>query len=391
MKKILFSFLSIILVISILISKPIISVNANALFEEFTSKSYILLDKESGEVITESNSTKKLPVASICKLMTSLITLEKIENSVIDLEDEVIASNYACSMEGSQAFLDEDCKYKIKDLLKSVIVASANDSSVVLSETISGSEKEFVKLMNERAKDLGMNDTVYENSTGLSTPNQYSTAFDTSLILREISKHDLYNELSNIWMDTFTHPSGRITDLVNTNRLIKYYANTLNGKTGFTDEAGYCLASTASNSDLTLIAVVLGCDTPAPRFSESIQLYNYGFANFENKQILFKNQALENSVKVNNGKERIVKVGVKSNFYILNKKGEDSSVNVKYDIKLSAKAPIQVGDVLGKCYIIKNGKIVGDEDIVVLTAIEKQNYKDIIEKVGQDWNLIKVR
>ena len=388
MKKVFVLFLTLILVLCVFITKNSINeVVAGTIFDNMSSKSYILVDKDSGEVIAEKNSNQKLPVASICKLMTSLITLEKLEAGIIDLNEEVRASAYACSMEGSQAFLDEGCKYTVGELLKSVVVASANDSSVVLAEHIAGSEKEFVNMMNNRANTLGMLNTVYENANGLPTPNQHSTAYDTSLILKEISKYDLYNELSNIWMDDFVHPSGRVTELVNTNRLIKYYSDCLNGKTGFTDEAGYCLASSAKQNGLTLIAVVLNCKDPASRFSESINLYNYGFANYENKQILFKNEVLKN-IKVTNGKESELEIGAEENYYVLNKKGENENVSIKYNIPNSIKAPLKQNDVVGNCLIIKEGKVIGKVNLVALEMIEKQSIGDIMYKLVDNWQIM---
>ena len=157
------------------------------LFNDFTSTSYVLLEPESGEILVSNNSEEKLPVASICKLMTSLITLEKIDSGELSLTDCLVASEHACSMEGSQAFLDVGSSYSVSDLLKSVIVASANDSAVVLAEAIAGTENAFVVEMNKRAKELGMNNTIYANATGLPAPNQYSTAMDTSLILKEMN------------------------------------------------------------------------------------------------------------------------------------------------------------------------------------------------------------
>lgn len=362
-----------------------IDVKASAVVSDLNSDTYILLDKASGEIIVENNAHEKKPVASICKLMTSLITLERIEKGSLSLDDELIASSYACSMEGSQAFLDEGCKYKVSDLLKSVVVASANDSSVVLAEAIAGSEKDFVKLMNERAKELGMNNTFYENANGLPTPNQYSTAFDTSIILKEISKYDLYNEFSNIWMDKLIHPSSRETELVNTNRLIKYYDYCLNGKTGFTDEAGYCLASTASNNGLTLISVVLNCSDAASRFSDSVKLYNYGFANYENLQVVYKGKPLEDNLRVSGGKSNTVKVAPNSDFYILNKKGENENVSIKFVMEDTIVAPLKKGDVVGRGIIINNGKISGEVDIVAIEDVEKQN---IFDKLKVNWNIV---
>lgn len=387
MKKIFICSICFMLIItSLFLSNNNMVVNASSV-EDINSESYILLDKNSGEVIVENNAYNKMPVASICKLMTSLITLEKIETGAISLDDQFVASNYACSMEGSQAFLDANSKYKVYDLLKSVVVASANDSSVVLAEGISGSEKEFVKLMNERAKQLNMTNTFYENANGLPTPNQYSTAYDTSLILKEISKYNLYNEFSNIWMDKLVHPSGRETELVNTNRLIKYYDYCLNGKTGFTDEAGYCLASTAENNGLTLIAVVLKADDPASRFSDSVKLYNYGFANFENKQVIFKNEPLKAILKVSQGKQNSVLVAPKNDYFVLNKKGESANVSVNFNLQSVANAPIKAGDVLGKCVVIKNGKEVGFVDVISLENIDKQLMPDILQKIVYNWNI----
>lgn len=378
----------ILLLCTLFIANKSIDVKASAVVSDLNSDTYILLDKASGEIIVENNAHEKKPVASICKLMTSLITLERIEKGALSLTDELIASSYACSMEGSQAFLDEGCKYKVSDLLKSVVVASANDSSVVLAEAIAGSEKDFVKLMNERAKELGMNDTFYENANGLPTPNQYSTAFDTSIILKEISKYDLYNEYSNIWMDKLIHPSGRETELVNTNRLIKYYDYCLNGKTGFTDEAGYCLASTASNNGLTLISVVLNCSDAASRFSDSVKLYNYGFANYENLQIVYKGKPLEDNLRISGGKSNTAKVAPNSDFYILNKKGENENVSIKFVMEDTIVAPLKKGDVVGHGIIINNGKISGEVDIVSIEDVEKQNIFDIFDKVKINWNIV---
>ena len=388
MKKIfVLSLCFVLILLASLLKNNVVEVKAFSNFNDMSSKSYILIDKDSAEIIVENNSNEKLPVASICKLMTTLLTLEKIDAGVLNLEDEAMASAYACGMEGAQAFLDEGCKYKIYELLKSVVVASANDSSVVLAEHISGNEKAFVNLMNLKANELGMFNTVYENANGLPTPNQYSTAYDTALILKEISKYDLYNEFSNIWMDDFVHPSGRITELVNTNRLIKYYSNCLNGKTGFTDEAGYCLASSAKQDGLTLIAVVLNCKDPASRFTESINLYNYGFANYENKQVLFKNVAIKN-IGIINGKDNELQVGAEENYYVLNKKGESKDVSVKFNIPSTIKAPLNQNDVVGECLILKEGKVIDKVNLVALNNIEKQGFKDIMFKLVNNWQII---
>lgn len=348
-----------------------------------TSKSYILIDKNSGTVLTAFNEHEKLPVASICKLMTSLITLERIEEGSLSLDDEIVASPYACSMEGSQAFLDAGSSYKVKDLLKSVIVASANDSSVVLAEAIAGSEQSFTKLMNERALQLGMNNTVYVNSNGLPAMGQHSSAYDTSILLKEVSKFDLYHEYCRIWMDELEHPSGRKTELVNTNRLIKYYDKCISGKTGFTDEAGYCLASHASDGKLDLIAVVLQCNRISDRFDESVQLYNYGFANFANKKVVDSTTALENTYIVKNAETKL-EVRPVRDFYLLTKKGEDKEVEIEMNIEYG-KAPIQEGEKCGKLTIIENGVVLDEIDLIANNSIEPRTFKETLSAIKDRW------
>lgn len=388
MKKIIISSICLLLaIVSLLCFNAENAVNASSkidIFNNFTSKSYVLLDANSGTVLVKNNENEKVQVASICKLMTSLLTLEKIESGSLKVDDMLTASEHACSMEGSQAFLDAGSEYSVADLLKSVIVASANDSAVVLAESISGSENAFVVEMNKRAKELGMNNTVYANATGLPAPNQYSTAMDTSIILKEVAKHDLYVSNSNIWMDDFLHPSGRVTELVNTNRLIKYYDKCKTGKTGFTDEAGYCLASSASNGNLNLIAVTLKCDKPQDRFKESIDLFNYGFANFENIKVIDNAESLQ-PLKTTGAKNEFVNIKFKDDFYVVAKKGQKGEYDVKITTISNVKAPKNKGERVGVATIVNNGKVVGEVDIVLSESAEKQEFADILTKISNKW------
>lgn len=380
-------YLLLFLTISICIFSPRNSViYAEEQFNNFSSTSYVLLDKDSGKILTEFNSNEKLPVASICKLMTSLLTLEKIENGEIKIDDEFIASPKACDAEGSQAFLDVGSKYRVTDLLKSVIVASANDSAICLAENIAGNEENFVKLMNDKAQLLNMTNTLYANSTGLNTPNQYSTAFDTTIVLKEIEKFDLYSEFCKIWMDEFSHPSGRITEFVNTNRLIRYYGNCTGGKTGFTDEAGYCLASSASNGNMNLIAVTLNCKNASSRFEESTNLYMYGFANFENRKIIDSSIAVEN-VNVSNGKIKNIDCFAEKDYFVLSKKGEKKEVEVLTFINKKIKAPLAINDSVGIIQVVENGVVVDEISLIVKENINKQNYFDILGKISDDWKI----
>lgn len=393
MKKKLCSLICFALIITMLFITNNANLKVNAyteeMFSNFTSSSYVLLDANSGTVLVSKNQNEKMQVASICKLMTSLLTLEKLDSGQLKLTDELLASEHACSMEGSQAFLDAGSSYKVSELLKSVIVASANDSAVVLAESLAGTESAFVAQMNKRAKELGMNNTIYANATGLPAPNQYSTAIDTSIILKEVSKYNTYVQDSNIWMDTFTHPSGRQTELVNTNRLIKYYDKCKTGKTGFTDEAGYCLASSASSNGLNLIAVTLKCDKAQDRFKESMELFNYGFANFENKKLIDSSKSINQKVSVSGGKLTEVEIGFKNDFSVVCKKGDGSNYEVKINFEKSISAPKNKNFKVGVATIVKEGKIVGEVDVILKQNVEKQQFNNILEKLAKNWALIK--
>ena len=389
MKKYFVSLFCLILAIVILMgfnSQSI--VQASALFEDMSAKSYIVMDA-SGNVLLEKNPHEKHEVASICKLMTTLITLEHIGNGNLSLDDKVVASKYACDAEGSQAFLDAGSEYSVRDLLKSVIVASANDGAIVLAESIGGSENNFVKLMNEKAKEIGMKDTLYANSTGLPDTNQYSTAYDTALLLNKVSLYDIYREDCKIWMDKLIHPSGRETELVNTNRLIKYYPGCLTGKTGYTDEAGYCLSSTAEKNNLHLTCVVLGCDSMANRFKESIELYNYTFANFLSDKIIDKNNVIDNQIKVVGGKETKVILVPEKDYYCTQERNNSKEISIVYDLPKTLNAPLKENDVVGKIIIMQENKPIGEVNVIVASNVDKQNYKDIVSKIISNFAVFK--
>ncbi|MBQ4557971.1 MAG: D-alanyl-D-alanine carboxypeptidase [Clostridia bacterium] len=390
MKKIIYTFVAVIMLVMTLLntSKVVIASTNGATidaFRDMTSTSYILMEANTGKVLINFNENEKLPVASICKLMTSLITLEEIEKGNLTLEDKILVSQHAAMVEGSQAFLDAGCEYTVRDLLKSVIVASANDSAIALAEGISGSEAAFVTRMNDRAKELGMSNTNYTNATGLTTKDQYSTAYDTCLVLKAINRFEVYQEFAKIWMDTLVHPSGRETELVNTNRLIKYYPYCIDGKTGFTDEAGYCLSSVSQKDNLKLIAVTLNCKDAASRFRESMMLYDYGFANFENKVVLREEDYLEN-IQTNHAKTDFVNIGITKDLCYLHDKTSEEDIEVVYNLPQMISAPMKKGEVVGSIAIMQGADIVDRVDVILLEDIEKQDFSDILEKIANKWN-----
>lgn len=354
----------------------------------YDAKAYILLDYNSGKVLLKNNETEHLEIASMVKLMTSLITIEKIQSGELSLDQKVRVSEYAASMEGSQAFLDAGKEYTIDDLLKSVIIASANDSSVVLAEAISGTEENFVSLMNKKAKELGLENTLYANSTGLPSEKlQYSCAQDTAKLLAEEIKHELYFKYSNVWIDEIIHESGRKTELVNTNVLIRQYKGVDIGKTGFTDEAGYCLSVSCNKNNMRLISVVIGTKTTKDRFNISSSLLNYGFNNYESKQIIDKNENINEIVKVKNSQEKILNIGYENDFYYLFKKGEKPDYKIKTEILKTVKAPVKAGDIVGKIYVVNNGEVIGEVNIIAKTSLNKMTYKDCINKAIQNFSI----
>lgn len=351
---------------------------------EISSKSACLMSYETREVLFEKNSHTKVPVASMVKMMTILLTVEDIENGELSLDEMVSTSENASGMGGSQVFIDPYVEYSVEDLLKSVIVASANDASVALAEHIAGSEANFVKRMNRRASELGMADTNYVNCTGLPAAEGYSSAYDSAIILAELASHDIYHNYSTIWMQDLVHPSGRVTGLTNTNRLIRYYSGCDGGKTGSTNEAGCCLAATAKRDDMRLVSVVVGAKDSQTRFNECSQLFNYGFANFENVLLVDASKSV-GQASVSKGKTSAVELYPSQNYYALVKKNEESPFAVEFELSSVVKAPVSEGENVGKITISKNGVVTKEIAVVTREAVEKLGYLDTLKKIGEKW------
>ncbi len=358
--------------------------------EDYSAKALYLMDFNTNQVLFEQNSNAKIPVASIVKLMTICLTCEEIDAGRLNLEDVITVSENASSMGGSQVFIETNGEYSVGDLLKSCIVSSANDASVALAETIAGSEDSFVTLMNNKAEKLGMGNTNYVNCTGLPASNQFSCAKDTAILLKEVLKHDIYHNYSTIWMDTLKHPKGRESELVNTNKLIRYYEGCDGGKTGSTNEAGYCLAATAKRNNMRLIGVVLGAENGKARFAETSKLLNYGFANFENKMIVDKNIILSENIKVKNGQHSQVSIKPQDNLYvIINKRENSDDIDTLIKIKDIVVAPVKAGDIVGIIYLTKNGEVVSQTNIICVDNINKASFYDNVNKTIQNWKVFK--
>lgn len=378
----LFSLILCLLATSLAFSMPMVARAESDV--DITSKSACLVDYASGSMLYGHNPKEHLPIASMVKMMTILLTLDEFDKGSLTEETMITTSENASGMGGSQVFIDPYVEYSAGDLLKSVIMSSANDASVALAEHISGSEKAFVNKMNQKAKELGMNDTYYVNCTGLPAPEQYSCAIDCAVVLKEVAEHELYHKYSTIWMDELVHPSGRKTELVNTNRLIRYYDGCDGGKTGSTNEAGCCLSASAVRNNMRLISVVIGAKNSQTRFNECTKLFNYGFANYESKKIVDSTlPAL--SLKVNKGKVDNADIYANEDYAVVVKKGDAHNYEVTYDSPNKISAPTREGDIVGKAIISKEGSVVKEIDLEVRTNIDALSLKDCFDKVVKSW------
>lgn len=329
-----------------------------------TSPSAILCEASTGQVIFEKNADERRPVASVNKVMTILLTLEAVDEGRVSLEDQVTVSPRAASMGGSQAFLDAGERYKLSELLKTVIVASANDSAVALAEHLAGTEESFVRLMNTRAEELGLTNTHYANCTGLPAQEHYTTARDVAKLSAQLDLHPIYYRYSTIWMDEIKHRGGRVTSLTNTNRLIRFYPGCDGYKTGSTNEARYCVSATAKKEGMRLIAVVLGTPAGQTRFDEARAMLEYGFANVQLVTPIAQGQALDMTVPVRLGGRDEVSVLSGGTCSLLERRGEKNALSLEAALVEKVNAPVCAGDVLGEIRVKR-----GDEVVAVVPAV----------------------
>ena len=347
-----------------------------------TSPSAILCEASTGQVIFEKNADERRPVASVNKVMTILLTLEAVDEGRVSLDDQVTVSPRAASMGGSQAFLDAGERYKLSELLKTVIVASANDSAVALAEHLAGTEESFVQLMNTRAEELGLTNTHYANCTGLPAQEHYTTARDVAKLSAQLDLHPIYYRYSTIWMDEIKHRGGRVTSLTNTNRLIRFYPGCDGYKTGSTNEARYCVSATAKKEGMRLIAVVLGTPAGQTRFDEARAMLEYGFANVQLVTPIAQGQALDMTVPVRLGGRDEVSVLSGGTCSLLERRGEKNALSLEAALVEKVNAPVYAGDVLGEIRVKR-----GDEVVAVVPAVAGED----VQLPGMVDALIRIR
>ena len=354
------------------------------------SKSAYLIEPSSNTIIYSKNENERLPIASMCKIMTLLLSFEAIDQGIIKYDDLVCISKNASSMGGSQVFLEENGKYCVGELIKSITVVSANDACVAMAETICGSEENFVEKMNIKAKELQMDDTLFSNCTGLPAPEQYSSAKDVATMFSELIKHDDYFRFSRIWTDKVAHPNDRYTEITNTNKLVKFYQGCDGGKTGYTSEAGHCLSSTACRKDMRFICVVICAPDSKTRFKEVSNMFNYAFDNYTNKLIVDNEQPLDIKVDVKCGKKQNLSVIPEKPFYLLSKKNNERQIEIDFNPTEKIKAPVNKGDVVGKLSIYEKGELLNEINVLANETIKSQTYFDVIRNICNNWSLTNI-
>ena len=342
---------------------------------ELACKSVILMDATTGQVLYEQNADEPLPPASVTKIMTLLLVMEAIDKGAVKLDDLVSVSANAASMGGSQIFLEEGETMSVEDMLKSVIISSANDAAVALAEHIAGSEEEFVRRMNERARELGMNNTKFENTNGLddTVTEHLTSARDIALMSRELIKHEKILEYSSIWMDTIRNGAFGLT---NTNRLVRFYNGATGLKTGSTAKAKFCVSATAKRGNMHLICVVMGADTRDERNAIAAKLLDYGFANYS----LFcdEGKAL-GELKVVGGVEDTCGVAHRG-FNAVVGKGEENKITYEVELGENLVAPVKIGDEVGRVIYKSGDKIIGEAKITATENVDKIKYGDILAR-----------
>ena len=340
------------------------------------AKAAILMEQETGEVLCQQNAHDKLEPASVTKIMTLLLVMEAIDGGQLSTGDTVTVSAHAASMGGSQVYLKEGEQMTVDDLLKAVAVVSGNDAAVALAEHIAGSEEAFVSRMNQRAAELGMEDTTFLNCTGLPAAGHLTSAYDIALMSRALLSHPDIRQYTTIWMDSIR---GGQFQLSNTNRLVRFYPGCTGLKTGSTDAAGYCLSASATRDGLSLIAVVLGSDTSAKRFDAAEALLNFGFANYTLVDAL-TGLALP-PVEVLLGKDRWVQPLAQNSGKVLVARSDLERISTQLRLAENVEAPVEEGQILGEVTVLLDGEPYASIPLIAETAVERLSIPGVFRRL----------
>lgn len=375
-------FLSVLLCLSVLLLCALPAAAAEELPPmqvEIEAKAGLLMDADSGKVLMAQNAHERLYPASVTKIMTLLLVVEALDDGRISPNDTVTASREACEKGGSQIWLEEGEQMTVDELLKAAAVASANDACEALGEYVAGSSTAFVKMMNERAKALGMNDTNFENCTGLddTAENHKTSAYDIALMSRELLRHQRITQYTTIWMDSLR--DGK-TQLTNTNKLVRFYEGATGLKTGTTSKAGCCVSASAARDGLHLIAVVLGSETSDARFQSARKMLDWGFANYESVQLTVDSAQIP-AVTVLHGMTDSIQPNIPSGKTVLLEKGKSTAVTQEIDLAASVEAPVEAGQLLGRVVFRSDGKTVCTYDLTTETAVARLTFGEAFRRI----------
>ncbi|MDF2924320.1 MAG: DacF [Paenibacillaceae bacterium] len=346
------------------------------------ARSAIVLDADTGTVISEKNADEKLPPASITKIMTMVLVMEALDQGKLAMDEKVRTSEYAASMGGSQIFLEVGEEMSVQDMLKGIAMASGNDASVAMAEKIGGSEQGFVQMMNDKAKELGMNNTNFVNPNGLPADNHYTTARDIAIMSRELLKHEEITQFTSVYQDYLRKDTPKPFWLVNTNKLVRFYPGADGLKTGYTSEAKFCLSATAKRDNFRVITVVLGEPDTKTRNAEVTKLFDYAFSQYTN-QLVVKTGDVLGDVTVKRGKPEKFQLTAKHQYSVLLKKGE-ATQDIRHELKLEPelKAPITAGQPIGKILVYKGDQQLAEFPVEAPANVDKAGWWDMLKRTA---------
>lgn len=352
---------------------------------DISAKAGLLMEYETGTILYEKNIDQPLPIASVTKIMTLCLIFDEVEQGTLKLDDKVTVSEYAAKIGGSHVYTDAHWQYPASELIKSIIIASANDACIAMAEHLSGNEETFVARMNKKAQELGMSGTTFVNCTGLPVDGHLSTARDVAIMSRELLGHKDYFKWSSTWMDEITHKDGRVTGLTNTNKLVRFYDGCDGVKTGYTDQAKHCLSASAKRGGTRMISVIIGGETSQKRFDDARTLLNYGFANFTTVKLVSKDDQIEQQPAIKNGMDKILTVHPAFDVTVVLKKGEEKLIGREIELPAEIAAPIKAGDKVGDLIITKDGSEMLRVDLVADRDYKDAKLFDIIKRIIALW------
>ncbi len=376
MKKILIVMLAVITLCA-----PLLTVNAEG--PEFQAKAWILVDAGSGNVLSENNADEPMECAGVVKTMSMLLIFDAVKAGRISMTEPVTVSDHAASMGGTQVFLDANTSHPVEILLKAMVVCSANDATVALAEKVAGSEDAFVDMMNKEAEVLGLKGR-FTNATGLGS-DKTMTARDVATVCQELAKYDLFYTWSGIYMENYVHPDGRETEMVNQNRLIRFYEGTDGYATGSTPTAGYCLAASVKRSGGRFIFVSLGSANSSTRFDDAKAAFDFAFAGFTAKNIVREGQQLAKNLAVAGGSSPFINVYAADDFSALIEKGKEGSLEKELVLLENVSAPIEAGQKVGYLRIMLDGEEIGRVDAIAKDNVEVLDFANALGRIIKWW------